>query len=172
MFRTMGHQNISVLDGGLPEWQANNFPIGKAKSGLPEEGDFRANFNPAAIKTYDQVIQNIKTEDCLVLDARSKGRYTGSEPEPRKHIKSGHIKNSVNLPYTEVLENGRYKSRQQLKAIFDDLELDDKPHIFSCGSGITACIILLAFDLISDLEATVYDGSWTEWAEKEELFVE
>ncbi len=171
MFKTMGHHNVSVLDGGLPEWIANDFPVTTIVEVTRPTGNFKAHLDESAIKSYAQVVQNITTSNCQLIDARSSGRFNGTDPEPRTHIQSGHIKNSLNLPYTEVLDNGKFKSTEELKLTFDNLNLEDTPIIFSCGSGITACILLFAFALISDREPSVYDGSWTEWAEKQELFV-
>lgn len=171
MFKTMGHHNVSILDGGLPEWIANNFPVTTIVEVKRSPGNFKAHLDESAIKSYAHVVQNITTSNYQLIDARSSGRFNGTDPEPRTHIQSGHIKNSLNLPYTEVLDNGKFKSKKELKLTFDNLNLADTPIIFSCGSGITACIILFALALISDRERSVYDGSWTEWAEKQELFV-
>ncbi|WP_339849633.1 sulfurtransferase [uncultured Dokdonia sp.] len=171
MFKTMGHHNVSVLDGGLPEWIGNNFLVTTIVQVKRTTGNFKAHLDESAIKSYTQVVQNTNSGDCQLIDARSSGRFNGTDPEPRIHIQSGHIKNSLNLPYTEVLDNGKFKSKKELKLTFDNLNLADTPIIFSCGSGITACIILFALALISDRELSVYDGSWTEWAEKQELFV-
>ena len=171
MFKTMGHHLISVLDGGLPEWIAHDLPVTNHVVVKRTTGNFKAHLDESAIKSYAQVVQNITTSNCQLIDARSSGRFNGLDPEPRTHIQSGHIKNSINLPYTEVLDKGKYKSTQELKLIFDNLNLTDAPIIFSCGSGITACIILFALSLISDRQHSVYDGSWTEWAEKESLYV-
>lgn len=172
MFRTMGHEKVSVLDGGLPAWNSNRYPTGNPTQITRKEGDFKASLDPTAIKSYEHILQNSKDSACTLIDARSSGRFEGTDPEPRAHIKSGHIPNALNLPYTEVLEDGSYKSKEELNTIFKSLQLPDKPIIFSCGSGITACVILLARYLGTGQLSLVYDGSWTEWAEKQELFVE
>lgn len=171
LFKTMGHDNISVLDGGLPEWTSSNLSTEYLKAPKPTIGNFTSQLQPTAVKRYDQIVKNTKTSDYQVIDARSSGRFNGTTPEPRAHIQSGSIKNSINLPYTEVLSNGKYKTKEELATIFNNLKLTSKPIIFSCGSGITACVILFAFNLISDQASSIYDGSWTEWAEKQELFV-
>lgn len=171
MFTVMGHKKISVLDGGLPEWKSYNFPIGNSNSEKRVMGNFKAMFNSESVKLYKDILDHTETSMCSIIDARSSGRFQAIDPEPRSHIKSGHIKNSINLPYTAVLDNRKFKSPEELKTIFKELNLVNKPVIFSCGSGITACIILFAFTLISDQQTAVYDGSWTEWAEKQGLFV-
>lgn len=170
MFTVMGHKKVSVLDGGLPVWKAHGFKLDPKIQTTYKKGDFRAVLQSSALKNYQDILQNKLSKDCYLLDARSKERFSGIAPEPRSHIKSGHIDGAINLPYTLVLNNGKYKSKEELKAIFAKLHIIDKPIIFSCGSGITACIILLAMDLISDNVKHLYDGSWTEWAERQELF--
>lgn len=170
MFTVMGHKKISVLNGGLPDWKASGFSLSNGINTLYETGDFNAVFDPAAIKKYDDILKNTISDECYLIDARSKGRFTGEVPEPRSHIQSGHIKNAINLPYTAVLDKGKYRSKEQITSIFKDLNITDKPVIFTCGSGITACIIFLALELISNQTKYIYDGSWTEWAEKEGLF--
>lgn len=173
MFKAMGHEKVAVLNGGLDIWVEKGYetePINieisteKVKNHL--KGDFEANFQPHYVRNSESIKTNLETKQEYVLDARSEGRFNGTEEEPRKGLKSGSIPNSFNLPFENVLENGKYKSEQELKAIFERLNLQDKPLIFSCGSGITACIILLAAELaFPNQKKSVYDGSWTEWAQ-------
>jgi len=170
LFKAFGHENVVVLDGGLLDWKKNDYPIESLKE--PNSiGDFKASLNASMITSYNEVVNNIATKDCLLIDARSSGRFLGIDPEPRPHLKSGHINNAINLPYTEVLEGGKFKSIASLREIFSRLDIEEgKPIIFSCGSGITACIILIAFKRVSDQFSSIYDGSWTEWAEKNKIF--
>lgn len=164
MFKAMGHENVSVLDGGLPEWIRKGFETEiKTKASYPL-GDFKAVFQKKAIKDFDFVSANVMNKEQLLIDARSKGRFDGTQAEPRAGLRSGHIPNSLNIPYTSVLEDGKYKTKAELTELFQEINDDSRPLIFSCGSGITACIILLAADLILENEKSVYDGSWTEWA--------
>ena len=170
LFKAFGHENVAILDGGLPDWEKFNYPLESLK-GPNLIGDFKAFLNTSMITSYNEVVSNIVTKDCLLIDARSSGRFLGIDPEPRPHLKSGHINNAINLPYTEVLEGGKFKNVASLKEIFSSLDIEkDKPIIFSCGSGITACIILIAFKCVSDHFFSIYDGSWTEWAEKNKIF--
>ncbi len=171
MFRTFGHTNISVLDGGLPQWIVNNFPTQNYSQKSIDTGNFKATLEGNRVKTFNDIAINTETQEYYLLDARSSGRFRGTAPEPRAQLKSGAIKNSINLPYTEVLDGTIFKSNSELRKIFDDLNISDKPIIFSCGSGITACIILFAHHLINDKVQSVYDGSWTDWATKKKLFV-
>jgi len=172
MYKSFGHDNISVLDGGLPAWKSSGFAVTPTREKKISKGDFKARLKKENIKSLHDLEQNINDQTFTLLDARSSGRFKGTAPEPRPQLQSGHIKNSLNLPYTEVLENGKFKSIAMLKETFTDLRIANKPIVFSCGSGITACIILLAYDLISDKPKAIYDGSWTEWATEKRLFAE
>ena len=130
-------------------------------------GNFKAEFDSKRVKNYDFVKTNLNSENNLVIDARSSGRFNGASPEPREGLKSGSIPNSVNIPFADVLENGKFKSKEELKAIFSKINAEKKELTYSCGSGLTACIILLAGELILPNPTSVYDGSWTEWAQIE-----
>ena len=167
MFKTMRHHNIAVLDGGLPDWIKNGFQTEKITQSKPKIGNFKANFNTKNIKYFADIQKNIISEDALVIDARASKRFLGLVEEPRKELRSGHITKSINLPFQEVLENGKFKSKNKLTKLFTNIVVDTKPLIFTCGSGITACIILLASELVLENKKTVYDGSWTEYAQLE-----
>ncbi|MBT29007.1 MAG: sulfurtransferase [Thalassobius sp.] len=169
MFKIMGHENIAVLDGGLPAWIEAGYETETITEKTFEAGDFKASFYPEMVKDTGFVLSNIDDKSCIVIDARSEGRFTGTSPEPRKGLSSGHIPNSCNLPFSKVLDNGKYKPVEELKTIFKDLNLDERPLVFSCGSGLTACIILLASELVNENKTAVYDGSWTEWALTENM---
>lgn len=165
MFRAMGHRNVTVLNGGLPEWAAKGYATEAfgTKSTLPK-GNFKAAFQPKMVVDIDFVKENINSETAIVIDARSAGRFNGTTPEPRKGLRGGNIPKSVSLPFQAVLENGQFKSPEAIQAIFKDFEItDNQPIVFSCGSGITACIIYMASEMALDNPKAVYDGSWTEW---------
>lgn len=164
MFRTMGHQQIAVLNGGLPDWISKNFSTEPKKVNEYPPGDFCASFREDLVKDFEFIKGNIGKQDYLLIDARPANRFDGIAPEPRKGLRSGSIPNSINIPFDTVLEQGKFKSEQELIRIFDDLQIGNRPLIFSCGSGVTACIVLLACELILDNDKSVYDGSWTEWA--------
>ncbi len=169
MFSTMGHQDIAVLDGGLPEWCKKGFEVEPKQTAIYELGNFIARPNFKLKKDIADILQNMEQKQALVLDARSAGRFNGTAPEPRAHLKSGRIPNSLNLPFPSVLNNGKFKSKKELQAIFNDLNISDQPLIFSCGSGLTACVIMLAAELVIKNEKAIYDGSWTEWAQKQPM---
>ncbi len=171
MFKTFGHKNVSVVNGGLPEWIKNGLTTNqKNRKKTYLKGDFKANFRAGNIKFYNDIIANITTKEYLLIDARSKGRFTGKEKEPRKHLQSGSITNAINIPFKDVLQNGKYKSKTELLNLFNTKKIAHKNLIFSCGSGITACIVYLASELILKNNKSIYDGSWAEWAEKQKLF--
>lgn len=167
MFKTMGFHNIAVLDGGLPEWLANGYETETGFDAEFEQGDFKATFNPEKVKNYDFVKDNVSSQNCLVIDARSPARFNGEIPEARAGLKSGNIPNSINIHYGDVLDNGKLKPLCELTKVFDVLKAEKRPLVFTCGSGITACIILLASELVMERETGVYDGSWTEWTQLE-----
>ncbi|WP_264565049.1 sulfurtransferase [Flavobacterium sp. N3904] len=160
MFKAMGHSTIFVLDGGLPEWIKEGLPTEKQQEVTFPKGDFEAKFQPELIKNKKQILENITTKKAVLMDARSADRFYASLEEPRAGLRSGHIPGSINIPFTELQQDGKYKSKEELAEI---LKLNDQPLFFTCGSGITACIVLLACELISDNPKAVYDGSWTEW---------
>ena len=166
MFKTMGFDNVAVLDGGLPAWINANYPLEDLNSYVDikyEKGNFKAAFKPDHIVNQKGIFSIMHNPDVVILDARSHGRFIGTEPEPREDLKSGHIPGSINLPYTKVLKDGKMKSVEELKSIFTDIDLENKKLIFTCGSGITACIILLAAEIAGYSNLSVYDGSWSEW---------
>lgn len=172
MFRTMGHKNIAALDGGLPAWVNQGFDAVPLLEKTSSMGNFTASYNPCAVAEIDQMISNLNAKRALVIDARSPGRFNGTAPEPRAGLRSGHIPHSVNLPFEKVLENGIYKSQGALRDIFKPIIPKDKPLIFSCGSGVTACIVLLACEMVCGNDKAIFDGSWTQWALTEGLPIE
>ena len=164
LFKIMGHKNIAVLNGGLPAWNKEGFELEPIKKSTYKLGDFEAILHPELVKDIDEIKTNLDTKNAIVIDARSEGRFNGTAPDPRPNLKSGHIPNSINLPYGNVLTDGKFKSDAKLKTIFKNLKIEEEPLIFTCGSGITACIIMLASELVSENKKAVFDGSWTAWA--------
>jgi thiosulfate/3-mercaptopyruvate sulfurtransferase len=162
MFRAMGHEQVAVLDGGLPAWiTAGLATVSQLKEKPAQRGDFIAHPRPALFVNADDVMQALNDEQFRVIDARSEGRFKGLEAEPREGLKRGHMPNAVNIPFANVLDNGLLKSRSNLQSMFQRYQ--NKKMIFSCGSGVTACILALAADQAGYEDLSVYDGSWSEW---------
>ena len=162
MFQLMGFKNVAVLDGGLPEWKKHNCPIERPQNHQLNKGNFKADYQPHKLKFTNDVLEAINNDNILIVDARSKGRFYATEPEPRNDVKTGHIPDSVSLPYKEVQEKGKMKTVEELKSIFKNFK-NKEGVIFSCGSGITASILALGAHLAGLENYSVYDGSWTEW---------
>lgn len=166
LFKSMGHTNVSVLDGGLPEWIKKGHPTEKKTTQRYSKGDFKAKFNQNWVRRFDAVFENVKTKAELVVDVRSQARFLEQVPEPREGLRRGQIPDSVNLPYLNVLNDGKFKTKEELQPIFQFLENEERNIVFSCGSGITACVVLLASEGVIKNNRAVYDGSWTEWGDR------
>ena len=159
----MGHEEVYVLNGGLQEWVRQGFETIKEQKLEVARGNFKAQLNPDFIISKKEVEENLKSQKAQVIDARSTLRFNGEAPEPRAGLRSGHIPDSNNLHYANILEDGKYKSEEQLQSLFSEVTPNNQPLIFTCGSGITACILYLAADALLANNLSVYDGSWTEW---------
>ena len=164
LFRLMGQENIAVLDGGLPKWQADGHPV-EDMPPIVRDRHMTVRRQNQMVKDVTQVSAASKLGDYEILDARSPGRYRGEEPEPREGLRSGHIPRSKNVYYRDLLnDDGTMKSPDDLRAVFDASGVDmGKPAITSCGSGVTAAIINLALERVGKTDHALYDGSWTEW---------
>ena len=169
LFKVMGHQKVYVLDGGLPEWVKGGNEVVDSLVALSERGNFKSSLNDSWVWRHEDVKNNIQFSEFQIIDARSKARFEGTAPEPRKELRSGCILGSTNLPYQDVLTNGKFKSQSELQRIFDEFEGE---LVFSCGSGLTACIIIMAQVIAGGSSMRLYDGSWTEWAIKEKLTID
>jgi thiosulfate/3-mercaptopyruvate sulfurtransferase len=164
MFRVMGHQDVCVLDGGFPKWRSEGLPIEDLPP-RPRERHFIARVNRELVRDINQVKAACASGKEQVFDARGPGRFKGEEPEPREGMRVGHIPGSKNVPFPSLLnEDGTVKSPDEIRGIFKGAGLDfDRPVITSCGSGVTACILTLALEMIGKTDVAVYDGSWSEW---------
>lgn len=172
MFQLMGFKNIAVLDGGFPKWKENKYSVEKQQKNVLFKGNFKVNYQSGKIKYTEDVFSAIENDAILIADARSKGRFNSTEPEPRNGLKRGHIPNSVSLPFSEILDKGMLKTKNDLNMIFSEINLENKELIFSCGTGITASVLALGAEVLGIKNYSVYDGSWTEWASTENLPIE
>lgn len=163
-FRAMGHERVSVLDGGLPQWLREGRAV-SAGAALPEKAAYRAGAPRALARNHDDVRGALKSKAAIVLDARPAARFLGQAPEPRPALRRGHMPGAVNLPHSMLLtEDGGMKPAEELRAIFAARGVSDAtPVIATCGSGVTAAVIALALEVIGHTDAGLYDGSWTEW---------
>ncbi|MDM7860818.1 sulfurtransferase [Alteromonas sp. ASW11-36] len=165
MFKVMGFNRVSVLSGGLPEWLATGENVGSTVYSPQRRGDFNAVFHPEFYIDTESLISGLEKKQLHVVDARAKERFHGQVPEPRPHLRAGHIPSAHNLPFTTLVDEwGRIKSPDEIKQMFDALQLaPNQPMVFSCGSGVTACILAIAAESIGIHDWRVYDGSWSEW---------
>ena len=169
MFRLFGHERVSVLDGGLPAWTAAGGTLAKGPA-RPRPRAFQATFNPARIRDLAAVRANLEAATELVVDARSAGRFAGTEAEPRHGLRGGHIPGSVNLPYQTLLDGPRMLPPEALRARLEAAGLaGDRPPVFTCGSGVSACTLALGLTLTGRDDWAVYDGSWSEWGGREDV---
>nr|GLL38242.1 thiosulfate/3-mercaptopyruvate sulfurtransferase 2 [Ipomoea trifida] len=185
MFRVFGHDRVWVLDGGLPRWRASGYDVESSASGdailkasAASEAiekvykghtvvpiTFLTKFQPHLVWKLEQVLNNIEEKSHQHIDARSKARFDGVSPEPRKGIRSGHVPGSKCIPFTQMLNGSQtLLSAEELKKKFDQEGISlDSPIVTSCGTGVTACILALGLHRLGKTDVAVYDGSWTEW---------
>ncbi len=174
MFKVMGHENVFVLNGGLSSWIKSDFEttpsLSKPSQNQKTQGAFLANFQTHLFVNKQDLLAQINRHEVGVIDARSLERFLGKAPEPRKGVRSGHIPNAKCLPYGNLIDGNAFIDSKKLAACFKKLDFDVKNKlIFSCGSGVTACVLALAAYEIGVKNWAVYDGSWTEWGSDLEL---
>lgn len=164
LFRLMGKVDVAVLDGGFPKWVAEGHPV-EDMAPLIRDRHMTVARQNQMIKDVTQVAAAAKLGDYTVIDARPRDRFRGEAPEPREGLRSGHIPNSKNVPFSDLIEkDGTMKHAGEMRQIFERAGVDlKKPAITSCGSGVTAAILNLALERIGASNHALYDGSWAEW---------
>tara|TARA_Y100000588_G_scaffold170936_1_gene184821 strand:- start:1006 stop:1851 length:846 start_codon:yes stop_codon:yes gene_type:complete len=172
--RVFGHEKVSVLDGGLNKWKLEGRPT-TAETTKTKVTEYNAQMNTNMVQSAQQISENLETSANQIIDARSSARYRGTAPEPRPECRAGHIPGSLNLPFDNLIDpvSGTLRTPDALREKFSEINLDDtRPVVTTCGSGVTACVLTLALNLIGRTDVTVYDGSWTEWGSRDDTPVE
>lgn len=171
MLNAMGHDDVKVLDGGFPKWKREG-RAAQTGAASPRTKFFTAIPRPAIIRDFAAVMDIVKNKTAQMVDARSAARFKAEEPEPRPGVRGGHMPAALNVHYRKLIaEDGTLKPPEQLRAAFDAVDLG-RPIVTSCGSGLSAAVLMLALDEIGMREAALYDGSWTEWGSRPEAPVE
>jgi thiosulfate/3-mercaptopyruvate sulfurtransferase len=175
MFRYFGHDKVQIIDGGLKAWKAAGGDVEAGEEITKARGDFIAqdpfqNEGLLSVHAMKKLVSHdLDQRNRTILDARSADRFYGRAPEPRQGLASGHMPGAVNIPFTDLLnrETGLMKPIDDLKSVFKDVD-PSKGIVTSCGSGVTACALILGLNLIGRHDVALYDGSWTEWGSRED----
>ena len=174
MFRTMGHEEVRVLNGGLKKWKGEGRPLEDNQARQRTPRHFTPVFNAGLVRDKSEVKALIDHPAIQIVDARAAARFEGTAAEPRAGLRSGHIPSARNVPFTRLVNpDGTLKSASELQDIFAAAKVDpDGPVVASCGSGVMAGVIALALAVLCRPDAAVYDGSWSEWGADPALPIE
>ena len=164
MLTLFGAHDVAILDGGIAKWKAEGRPLETGKPTLRHR-HFTVWKDDKAVRSKADMLANLHSKDASVVDARGAGRFTGEEAEPRPEMASGHIPGSRNLPFSQLFNaDGTWKRSAELTQAFTDAGVDlNTPMITTCGSGMTAAVVLFGARMTGKTDVALYDGSWSEW---------
>ncbi|MBJ7223872.1 MULTISPECIES: 3-mercaptopyruvate sulfurtransferase [unclassified Brenneria] len=169
MLHTFGVARISILAGGLAGWKQQNLPLELGNVQRPAQS-FHARLNASVIRQRDEVLAIGRDKSAQIVDARPAARFKGEVDEPRPGLHRGHIPGSLNVPWTELVANGALKPNAELATILHKYGVDfSRPVVASCGSGVTAAVVVLALTVLNVRNVALYDGSWSDWGSRDDV---
>lgn len=169
MLKTFGVAQVSILAGGLQGWKEAGFALATGEVNLPE-GEFEAHADESRVKRLTDVLLISHEGGAQIIDARPANRFNAEVDEPRPGLHRGHIPNSLNVPWNSLVEQGKLKPEAELQTLFAEAGVDiTQPVVASCGSGVTAVVVILALTALGARDVTLYDGSWGEWGSRDDL---
>jgi thiosulfate/3-mercaptopyruvate sulfurtransferase len=174
MFRVFGKEDVAILEGGFPKWKMERRRVEDGQPPPRQERHFTARYQGVLVRDRNDVLRASRSGQDQIVDARSAGRYAGTEPEPRPGVRSGHIPGAKSVPYSELVrEDGTLKSAKEIDTAFTKAGIDpNRPVIAYCGSGVTAAVLSFGLSVAGHHDHAVYDGSWSEWGSNAELPIE